>query len=288
MYQGSYVALITPLHQHMEVDYEKFQELIEWHIAAGTEGLVLGGTTGEGIVLSNEEKDKLLQVALQVAKRRIPIIMGTGCSDTRASIARTKRAKELGADGAMIIVPYYSKPTEQGCFQHFYEISRVGLPLLIYHHPGRTGIKLSARLLSELSALPNIIGIKDCSGELSLVEDILAKCDTTILSGDDVITYSLMQKGAQGTVSVIGNIIPKEWGELVRACLNRDYDKALQLQKKYHKLNEALLLETNPQGVKYALSLMGKCEPYIRLPLVMPKEETKIAIRQALQQLSLI
>lgn len=288
MYQGSFVALITPLDRHLEVDYLKLQQLVEWHIAMGTDGLVLGGTTGEGIVLSDEEKDKVLIKAVEVAKRRIPIIMGTGCSDTRASIARTKRAKELGADGGMVIVPYYSKPTEQGCFQHFYEISRIGLPLVIYHHPGRTGIKLPARLLGELAALPNIMGIKDCSGDLCLTEDVLAKCHTTMLSGDDLLTYPLMQKGAQGTVSVIGNLVPKEWSQLVYACLNRDYNKALQMQKKYQKLNEALLLETNPQGIKYALSLAGKCDPYIRLPLVMPREETKIAIRQAMQQLSLI
>lgn len=288
MYQGSFVALITPFNEHLEVDYSKLEELVEWHIDAGTDGLVIGGTTGEGIVLNDVEKDKVLICIIKQANKRIPILMGTGCSDTRASVTRTKRAKELGADGCVVIVPYYNKPTEQGCFQHFYEIARVGLPLIVYHHPGRTGIKLTARLLSELATLPNIIGIKDCSGDLCLTQDILDRCSTTMLSGDDILTYPLMQKGAQGTISVIGNLVPREWHRLVAACLNRDYDQALKIQMKYQKLNEALLLETNPQGIKYALSLVGRCDPYIRLPLVMPREETKIAIRQAMQQLSLI
>ena len=288
MYQGSLVALITPLDERLEIDYKRLEALVEWHIEEGVDGIVIGGTTGEGIVLSDLEKEKILSTVVKTAKKRIPILMGTGCSDTRASILRTKMAKELGADGCLVIVPYYNKPTEQGCFQHFYEISRVGLPLIVYHHPGRTGIKLTARVLSELAALPNIMGIKECSGDLYLTEDVLEKCYTMILSGDDTLTYSLMQKGAQGTISVLGNLVPREWNKLVSACLNKDYSKALSIQMKYQKLNEALLLETNPQGIKYAMSLLGKCLPYVRLPLIMPREETKIAIKQAMKNLSLI
>ena len=160
--------------------------------------------------------------------------------------------------------------------------------MIIYHHPGRTGVKLTARLLSELVALPNIIGIKDSSGDLYVTEDILKRCDTMMLSGDDVLTYPLMQKGAQGVISVIANLVPKDWRELVASYFNKDYDKALKLQMKYQKLNEALLLETNPQGIKYALSLVDKCLPYIRLPLVMPREETKAAIKQAMKALALV
>jgi 4-hydroxy-tetrahydrodipicolinate synthase len=288
MYQGSLVALVTPLDEHLEIDYKRLEMLVEWHIAEGTEGIVLGGSTGEGIVLSDEEKENILKTVLKVAKKRIPIIMGTGCSNTRAAVARTKRAKELGADSCLVIVPYYNKPTAQGCFQHFYEISRAGLPLIVYHHPGRTGVKLSAHVLSELVALPNIVGIKDSSGDFNLIEDVLSMCNTTIFCGDDGLTYPLMQKGVQGTISVIGNLIPREWSRFVSACLNKDYDTALLMHKKYQKLNEALLLETNPQEIKYAMSLIGKCSPYLRLPLIMPREETKIAIRQAIQNLSLI
>jgi 4-hydroxy-tetrahydrodipicolinate synthase len=288
MYKGSFVALITPFDHHLEVDYNQLAKLVEWHIKEGTDGIVVAGSTGEGIVLSAEEKENILKVALEVAKNKIPVIMGTGCSDTRASIARTKRAKELGADGCLVVVPYYSKPTEQGCFQHFYEIAKVGLPMIIYHHPGRTGVKLSARLLRELAAIPHIMGIKEASCDLNLTQDILEKCETTIFSGDDVLTYPLMQKGAHGVISVIANLVPKDWHQLVEAYFNRDYDKALKIQMKYQKLNEALLLETNPQGIKYALSLTQKCLPTIRLPLVMPREETKKAIEQAMKNLSLL
>lgn len=288
MYKGSLVALITPFDKHLEVDYQQLANLVEWHIAEGSDGIVIGGATGECLVLSSEEKEKILKTTLDVAKNRVPIIVGTGCSDTRASIARTKRAKELGADGCLVVVPYYNRPTEQGCFQHFYEIARAGLPIIIYHHPGRTGVKLNARLLSELAAIPNIMGIKESSGELYLTEDVLEKCNTIIFSGDDVLTYPLMQKGAQGVISVVANLVPKAWSSLVSACFDKDYDKALKIQMKYQKLNEALMLETNPQGIKYALSLVEKCSEAIRLPLVMPREETKKAIQQAMKNLSII
>lgn len=288
MYKGSLVALITPFNEHLEVDYKKLADLVEWHISEGSDGIVLGGSTGECLVLNSEEKEKILKTTLEIAKNRVPVIMGTGCSDTRASIVKTKRAKELGADGCLVVVPYYNKPTEQGCFQHFYEVSRVGLPLIVYHHPGRTGIKLTARLLSELATLPNIMGIKEASGDLYLTEDVLEKCNTIIYSGDDILTYPLMQKGAQGVISVIANLVPRAWSDLVSSYFDKDYDKALRIQKKYQKLNEALILESNPQGIKYALSIVDKCMPYIRLPLIMPREETKKAIELAMKNLSLI
>lgn len=288
MFYGSLVALVTPFTKDLEVDYQRFKELVEWHVQEGTEGLILCGSTGEGITLSNDEKQSLLKAAVEVGKNKLPLIMNTGCSNTKASIESTKRALELGADGCLAVVPYYNKPSDRGCFQHFYEMSRVGLPLIVYHHPGRTGIKLSTSTLTELAALPNIVGIKESSGELHVTEDILSRCSTTILSGDDHLTYSLMQKGAKGTISVIGNLIPKTWSQFVSSSLDKNYDEALRIHMLHQKLNDALCLETNPQGIKYALSLLNKCNPYVRLPLVMPSDETKSIIKKTMQMLSLI
>ncbi|MCH9630047.1 MAG: 4-hydroxy-tetrahydrodipicolinate synthase [Chlamydiia bacterium] len=288
MFSGTIVALVTPFTNDLEVDYFAIRQLVDWHLSEGVDGIVVCGSTGEGITLSKEEKFEILKVAIETSKGRIPIIMNTGCSNTRESIVSTKRALDLGADGCLAVVPYYNRPSDEGCFQHFYEISRVGLPLIVYHHPGRTGIKLHTSTLRELVALPNIIGIKEASGETHVTQDVLAKCKTTIFSGDDSLTYSLMDKGAQGVISVVGNVIPKTWSTLVNCYLNKEYDEAFRIQSEHQKLNEALNIEINPQGIKYAMSLLKLCNPYMRLPLVMPSDETKSIIRKSLEDLSLI
>ena len=288
MFSGTIVALVTPFTKDLEVDYDTVKKLVDWHLLEGTDGLVVCGSTGEGITLSHQERYEILKVVLETSKGKFPIIMNTGCSNTRASIENTKLALDLGADGCLAVVPYYNRPSDKGCFQHFYEISRVGLPLIVYHHPGRTGIKLSTSTLRELVALPNIIGIKEASGETHVTQDVLAKCKTTIFSGDDSLTYSLMQKGAQGVISVVGNIIPKTWSKLVNSYLNEEYDEAFRIQTLHKKLNEALNIEINPQGIKYAMSLLKMCNPYMRLPLVMPSDETKSVIKRSLELLSLI
>lgn len=288
MFHGSLVALVTPYTKDLEVDYDKVKELVQWHIAEGTDGIVLCGCTGEAIALSNEEKINILKAAVDAACGKIPLILGTGCSNTRASVQNTRLALEHGADGCMAVVPYYNKPSEKGCFQHFYEISRVGLPVIVYHNPGRTGIKLSASILAETAALPNIVAIKDSSFDLNLVEDVLAKCETTILCGDDVLTYPMMQKGALGAISVVANIIPRTWKLLVQSYFNKDYTRSLQIQMMHQKINEALFLETNPQGIKYAMGAIKKCNADLRLPLMPISDETKQIIDKNLKALSLL
>jgi len=288
MYQGSFVSLITPFDKKLEVDNKRLQELVLWHLDERSDGLLVGCVAGEGSSLNIEEKQHLLKIVLGVTKKNMPVILACDGLNFRDSILLTKQAKALGADGCSIAIPSYSKSEELKCFQYFYEISKVGLPLIICHNPQTYGIKLSANVLSELSTLPCIIGIQEGSGEASITEDILSRCSTTIFSSQDAATRFLMQKGAQGSISNIANVIPSLWARLVSFYFNKEYDKALFLQKKYQQLSDALTLEHVPLSVKYALSLTQKCTPYIRAPALPLQESSQEAIKKAMKLLSLI
>lgn len=285
MLKGSIVALVTPFDEKGQIDIEQFNALIEWHIASGTDALVLAGTTGEAPTLSHPEMLTLFQEAVLTAKGRIPIIAGTGSYDTAKTIHLTREAKKLGVDAALIVVPYYSRPTPAGCLQHFQEISKVGLPFLIYHHPGRVGIKLSVQTLSHLAQLPNAIGIKDAAGDLDHTLDLLHNTPTSIFSGDDSLIVPMMASGAIGDISIVANLIPREWKILTTLLLADQIDEAREFYKRYYPLVKAMVLETNPQCVKYALSLLGKCSSTMRLPLVEPQDETKAHIAQVMQNI---
>jgi 4-hydroxy-tetrahydrodipicolinate synthase len=215
-----------------------------------------------------------------VARGRIPLIAGTGTYDTRRTVANTKIAKEIGVDGCLVIVPYYNRPTPEGCYLHYQHIARVGLPVIVYHHPGRTALRLSAQVLADISTLPNILAIKEASGSLDTMKELKSLSDISILSGDDLFTLSMMELGAKGVVSVIANLIPREWKEFTKALEEGDFTKGHLLHEKYLPLCEALLAEIDPQGIKYALSLMGKCPSSLRLPLIEPRPETKERIKQ--------
>ncbi|MCX6989941.1 MAG: 4-hydroxy-tetrahydrodipicolinate synthase [Chlamydiae bacterium] len=282
MLQGSIAAIITPFLENGEVDFIGFRNLVLWHIEEKTDALVICGTTGEGSTLSPEEQIELLRSAVREAKGRVPVIMGTGTNDTRVSARNTEAAKENGADGCLVIVPYYNKPTFEGCYEHFSRIANVGLPVIVYHHPGRTGIKFSAEQLSDLCLIPQVIGIKDASGDIQLAAEFMRISSASFFSGDDALTLPLIALGAKGVISVVANVIPGPWKELVASCIEGDYTRARVLLAKYLPLCNALFLETNPQGVKYAVSLLKRCEPYLRLPLIEPKEVVKEQIARAL------
>lgn len=284
MFKGSIVAIITPFTAEKEVDYQAFKTLIDWHVNEGTDAIVVCGTTGEAPTLSSEEQSQLFKSAIDVSKKRVPIIAGTGTYDTRVSVEKTKKAKELGADGCLVIVPYYNRPTPEGCLAHYTEVGKVGLPMVVYHHPGRTGVKLSAKVLAEISKLPSIVGIKEASGGVELMKEIRQLSDVPILSGDDTLAYEMMELGAVGVISVVANLIPKAWKEMTQNFLQGNRQSAKEIASFYKPLYEAMVLETNPQCVKYAASLLGKCKPHLRLPLVQPRETTKLAILQALAQ----
>ncbi len=287
-FSGSFVALITPFTSDGEIDYPAFEELVRWHIDAKTDGIVCCGTTGECPTLSEPEKINLLRRCVNISKGQVPIILNSGSNDTRQSVLLTQKAKDLGADGALVVVPYYNRPTMLGCTLHFQEVDKVGLPLILYHHPKRTGTKLNLETVQEIAKLPTIVAIKEASGELSFAQKLKETCEIDILSGDDEKTFDLMKMRCSGTISIVGNIIPQEYRNYIRAFLDRDTQKAEEYFYQYKSLIQTLSLEVNPQCVKYGLSLMGKCRPCFRLPLIEPQLETKKQIELALSQMQII
>lgn len=277
MFTGSIAALVTPFTEQGDIDFQSFDALIEWHIAEGTDALVLFGTTGEAPTLSVEEKEALCTRAKAVARGRIPLIAGTGTNSTATSIQQTKMALHAKMDACLAVIPYYNRPSLEGCYLHFQAIAEVGLPVILYYHPGRTGTTLSPQSLAHIASLPGIIAIKEASGDARSVEALMRLTDKDVLSGDDGLCVELMRKGARGVISVVANVVPRQWKALCTAALQGDA-KADALFCELKELCDALFLETNPQCVKYALSLMGKCTSHVRLPLVEPKESTKARV----------
>ncbi|MBS0604778.1 MAG: 4-hydroxy-tetrahydrodipicolinate synthase [Verrucomicrobia bacterium] len=275
MFRGSIVALATPFNQQGEVDYHNLSELIQWHIESGTDAIVLCGTTGEAPTLTHEETIRIFKEGVIAAKGRIPIIAGTGTYDTRKAVQLTQEAKVVGADGSLIVVPYYTRPTAEGCFQHFEALSKVGIPMIVYHHPGRTGIKLPVKAMARIASLPNIVGIKDATGDLDYALDLMHQIKTPVLSGDDTLVIPLMASGAVGDISIVANIIPREWKILTTLLLADQVEEAREFFSRYYGLVKSMVLETNPQCVKFALGAMGKCSSRMRLPLVEPQDDVK-------------
>ena len=279
MFRGSIVALITPFQKSGSLDLKACADLVEWHIHQGTDGFVCFGTTGETPTLSKDEKLDLLRLCIEVSAKRVPVIANTGTNDTRASSEFAQIAKEYGAAGCLAVVPYYNRPTQEGCIRHFKQIAEVGLDCIVYHHPKRTGITLTFDTLEKLSLVPNIVAIKEASGNLELLSRI---SKIPILSGDDENTFFLMKRGAVGSISVIANILPRMHREAVHLCLENDFDEAEVVFSKMGALCEALSMEVNPQPVKYALSLLGKCQSVWRLPMMQPEPKTRAKIEEEL------
>jgi len=288
MFFGSVVAIVTPFTKDGEIDERALEELVKWHVNNHTDAIVCSGTTGESPTLAEREKLRILQICIEASKKEIPIIAGTGCNNTSKSIELTAKAKALGASGCLVVVPYYNKPSHVGLLKHYAEIAKVGLPVMVYHHPGRTGLTLSPALFSNLQKIDNIVSIKEASCNLSLMDEIAKNCSLPILSGDDALTVPIMQKGGTGVVSVMANILPYQWSEMTKFAKEKNFEKATEIYERYRPLNDAILMETNPQGIKYALSLLGKCNAFMRLPLVEPQEETKMAIKKEMEKVNLI
>ncbi len=288
MFKGSIVAIITPFTPDGEVDHEAFSQLIEWQIQEGTDAIVVCGTTGESVTLSQEEQKALIKTAIAAADKRIPIIAGTGTNDTRNSVYRTEQAQRLGADGCLAIVPYYNRPTPEGCLAHFREIDKVGFPTIIYLHPGRTGVKLSPKVVAKICELPSIVAIKDSSGDVDAAIEIQGLTSKPFFSGEDTVNVPLMATGAIGTISPSSNVFPKQMKQLIDLCAQGKYAEAMELYHRFYLLTKTLYLETNPQCVKYALHLLGKCHPTLRLPLLEPQESAKKAVREAMVWAGLI
>lgn len=284
-FHGSYVALVSPFDTKGRLDRKTLEKLVEWHIAEGTDGIVCSATTGEGPTLSDADRKNIAEICIRTAAGRIPVIVATGINDTRTSIRYTEIALKLGAAGCLAVTPYYNKPSNQGCILHFTEIAKVGLPVILYHNPPRTAVRLSAETILHLAKVPHIVAIKDSSHDLDLIRKIAKQID--VFSGDDDLTLEILKEGGVGAIAVTPNILPRGWKQFVTACLEKRWNEAESFAQKYFPLIKALFLETNPQGIKFALSWLKGCQPILRLPLTLPAESTRAEIKKALVQLAL-
>ena len=285
MFSGSYVAIVTPFSKG-KFDEQTMAELIEFQISNGTDGIVPCGTTGESATLSPQEHERVIAATIEIVHKRVPVIAGTGSNSTDEAIIFTKHAKEAGADGALLITPYYNKPPQEGLYRHFQSVAKaVDLPLILYNIPGRTSINMLPATVARLSQIDSIVGIKEGSGSLLQVSEIIHRCKPgfLLLSGDDPLTLPMMAIGGKGVITVTANVAPRDMSEMVAAALNNDYDKARSLHYKLAPLFSALFLETNPIPVKTALAMMGKCVEEVRLPLTPLAKEFHPQLKDALR-----
>ncbi|RME87194.1 MAG: 4-hydroxy-tetrahydrodipicolinate synthase [Planctomycetota bacterium] len=289
MFQGSFVAIVTPFKDDGSIDMAAFEALIDFHLEEGTDGLVPCGTTGETPTLSKDEKKQLIQKTIEKAKGKLPIIAGTGSYNTKETVEMTKWAADAGADAALVVTPYYNKPTCKGLLSHFEAIAKAtDLPIVLYNVPSRTSLNMTPQVVRELAAIPSVKAIKEASGNLSQVMEIAATTDLTILSGDDNLTLPILSVGGKGVISVSANIIPKEMSQLVKYYLEGKTEEARKLALKIFHLCQSLFLETNPIPVKKALELMGKIGPTLRLPLAPMDEGLAEKLKTAMKDFGLL
>ena len=268
MISGSIVALVTPMHSNGEVDFARLGELIDWHIAEGTNGIVPVGTTGESATVSIEEHCRIVSFTVDAVSGRVPVIAGTGGNATAEAIELTMAAKEAGADACLLVTPYYNKPTQEGLFQHYQAIANaVDLPQVLYNVPGRTACDMLPETVARLAELDLVVAIKEATGDLGRAREIRELCDLAILSGDDATSCDLMLEGGVGTISVTANVAPRQVSEMAAAARAGDSQLAKSLDEPLRELHSKLFLESNPIPVKWALLQMGRIEDGIRLPL---------------------
>jgi 4-hydroxy-tetrahydrodipicolinate synthase len=269
MFKGAIVAIVTPFKKG-KVDEASLRKLIEFQIKNGTDGIVPCGTTGESSTLSHEEHDRVIEIVIDAVKKRVPVIAGTGSNSTAEAIQLTRHAYKAGADGALMVAPYYNRPTQEGLYQHYKAVAEaVPIPIIIYNIPGRTGVNINPDTLARLARIKNIVGVKEASGSIKQMSDVISLCGPNfdVLSGDDLFTLPLMAMGGRGVISVISNVAPADMAGLVDAFAAGDMKKAQALHFKMSGLIDALFIETNPTPVKAALSLMKKISYEVRLPL---------------------
>lgn len=269
MFKGSGVALVTPFNEDLTVNYKKMEELVDYHCENKTDALIILGTTGESSTLDDEEKEKIVKVVIEKNQKRLPIIVGAGSNDTKHAIELSKKYEQLGADGLLLVTPYYNKGNEDGIYKHYVSIADfVNIPIILYNVPGRTGVNLSVSLLKRLAKHKNIVGLKEASGDISYAAEVAREVPELLMySGNDDITVPLMSLGAVGTISVLANIEPAVTHNIVECYLNGDVIESRRLQLKYNGLVKALFVEVNPVPVKKAMNLLGNIVGNCRLPL---------------------
>ena len=290
MFKGAIVAIVTPF-KNGQIDEEALRELIEFQIVNGTDGIVPCGTTGESATLSHEEHDRVIEITINAVNKRVPVIAGTGSNSTAEALRLTAHAYKAGADAALIVCPYYNRPTQEGLYQHFKTIAEnVPIPIMPYNIPSRTGVNLMPEMVAKLSKIKNIVGIKEASGSIKQMSDIIDLCseDFVVLSGDDIFTLPLLAMGGAGIISVVSNVVPSDMAGLVDAFAANDIVRAKKLHHKMSALIEALFIEVNPVPVKAALALMGKIKYEYRLPLCKMAEANFEKLKKVMVNYALI
>src|ERR1700693_5132445 len=291
MFQGSIVALVTPF-RGGKVDEPTLKKLVEMHVAQGTDGIVPCGTTGESPTLNHDEHKRVVEIVIEAARGRLHVIAGTGSNATSEAIDLTAHAKKAGATGALVVNPYYNKPTQEGLYRHFRAVAEaVDIPILVYNIAGRTAVNVETDTLVRIvKDCPNIVGVKEASGSLDQMTQVILACgpDFSVLSGDDNLTLPLMSVGGRGVISVIANFVPRETAEMTHAALAGDWKLARDLHLKLFPLSRAAFMETNPIPVKEAMAMMGMLEPEFRLPMCRMGEANRERLRAVLVQHGLI
>ena len=278
-------ALVTPF-KGDGLDEDAFQRHVEWQIEQGVHGLVPVGTTGESATLTDEEHRRVITLCVEAAAGRVPVIAGAGSNETVVSVELVRHAMELGADGALVVTPYYNKPNQEGLFRHFEAVSKVGLPIYIYNIPGRSIVDISTETMARISRLPNIAGCKDATGEVGRVQLYLDNCveDFVQLSGDDETIVGYMAHGGHGVISVGANIAPAKYAQLCEALAADDMARARELNTQLQGLHKSLFYDPNPAPTKWGLSEMGRMSPTVRLPMVEPSDDVKASVRAAMER----
>jgi 4-hydroxy-tetrahydrodipicolinate synthase len=288
MFTGSIVAMVTPFKDGV-VDYDKLGELVDYHVENGTNAIIPCGTTGESPTLTHKEHGEVIGKVIEAANGRIPVIAGTGSNNTSEAINLTRHAKETGADGSLIITPYYNKPTQQGLYDHYKAIlDEVDIPIIIYNVPSRTGVSISPEIVARLFEFKNIVAIKEATGDMDQASQIINLCDITVLSGDDSLTLPIISIGGKGVVSVVANILPREVSEFVSSILNGEIENSQRRHKSLFPLCKAMFIETNPIPVKTAMKLLGRLNGEMRLPLCNMSNEHEGQLKKALEEYGLI
>jgi 4-hydroxy-tetrahydrodipicolinate synthase len=290
MFSGSMVALVTPF-KDGGVDWQSLEGLIDFHLQNGTHGIVPCGTTGESATLSHKEHDEVIRAVIKAVKKKVPVIAGTGSNSTDEAVRLTREAEKSGADGALMISPYYNRPTQEGIYQHYKKVaSEVGIPIIVYNIPGRTGSKIEPETLARMAELKNVAGVKEATGSVDQAIDVMRLCGDrlAVYSGEDSLIFSLMALGGKGVISTVANVAPKETSQLASACLEGKWQMGRELQFKLMPLIRAVFLETNPIPVKTALALMGKCGGDLRLPLTPMAEGNVKKLARAMRDFGIL
>jgi 4-hydroxy-tetrahydrodipicolinate synthase len=290
MFKGSFVALITPFKNGL-VDKAAFKSFVDWQISEGTNGLVPCGTTGESPTLSHDEHDEVIELCIEATNGRVPVVAGTGSNSTAEAIRLTRNAKAAGADAALIVTPYYNKPTQEGLYRHYATIAdAVDIPILIYNIPGRSIVDMSVDTMARLAKIPNIVGVKDATSDAMrpMKTSMTVGEDFCQLSGEDGTIVPFLAGGGDGCISVTANVAPRACSELHAAWQSRDLDTVMALQKRLMPLHIAMFCEASPGPVKYAANLLGKCEAETRLPLCEIADSSKAQVKAAMQSAGLL